>query len=142
MLLFRRLLGALFALIMTTRNMATSKGKRLRSFWEQEAGRPLAQCGNTMSSEVQSVSPRDKSGAVLQFQNWTLSAFIDAAHDIGLLGLDVKKHGHALRDFRNFTHPYEHMRANFTADTRTAKIGLQVLLAAIADLRGRRGKQT
>lgn len=79
-------------------------------------------------------SPRDKSGAVLQFQEWNLSAFIDAAHDIGLLGLDVKKHGHALRDFRNFIHPYEHMRANFTPDSHTAKICLQVLLAAFADL--------
>jgi hypothetical protein len=85
-------------------------------------------------------SPRDKLGVVLHFQEWTLSAFIDAAHDIGLLGLDVKKHGHALRDFRNFIHPYEHMRANFTPDTHTAKIGLQVLSAAIADLGRQVGK--
>jgi hypothetical protein len=87
-------------------------------------------------------SPRDRAGAVLQFQDWTLSTFIDAAHDIGLLGLDVKKHGHALRDFRNFIHPYQHMRANFTPDAHTAKISLQVLLAAIADLSGQRGRQT
>jgi len=85
-------------------------------------------------------SPRDGSGAVLKFHEWSLSAFIEVAHDIGLLDLDVKKYAHALRDFRNFIHPYEHMRANFTPDPHTAKISLQVLLAAIADLGEHRGK--
>jgi hypothetical protein len=84
-------------------------------------------------------APKDKhSGSVLRFPEWSLSAFIDVAHDFGLLGLDVKKYGHALRDFRNFIHPYEQMRANFTPDTHTARIGMQVLLAAIADLGGQR----
>jgi hypothetical protein len=83
-------------------------------------------------------SPKDKSGNVLRFPEWSLSAFIEVAHDIGLLSLDVKKYGHALRDFRNFIHPYEHMTARFTPDPHTAKISLQVLLAAIADLGGYR----
>jgi hypothetical protein len=85
-------------------------------------------------------SPRDKSGAVRKFPDWSLSEFIEVAHEVGLLGLDVKKYGHALRDFRNFIHPYEHMTANFTPDPHTAKISLQVLLAAIADFGGHRGK--
>ena len=86
-----------------------------------------------------SASPKDKkTGDVLKFQDWTLGALIDAAHDIGLLGLDVKKHGHSLRDFRNFIHPYQQMYAQFTPDAHTAKIGLQVLLAVIADIGGQR----
>ena len=46
-------------------------------------------------------APKDKvSGQVKQFQDWTLGNFIDVAHEIGWLGLDVKKYGHALRDFK------------------------------------------
>lgn len=80
-------------------------------------------------------SPRNKdTGTVLPFYQWTLSNFIDVAHNLGLLGLDVKKFSHSLRDFRNYIHPYEQMSKNFNPDIDTAKISWQVLLAAINDL--------
>jgi hypothetical protein len=83
-------------------------------------------------------SPKDKSGKVVGFQDWSLSSFIDVAHDLGILSLDVKTYGHDLRGFRNFIHPYHHMASKFMPDPHTAKISLQVLLAAIADLGGKR----
>lgn len=79
-------------------------------------------------------SPKNKDSKVLQFNEWTLSNFIDVAHKLGLLGLDVKKYSHSLRDFRNYIHPYEQMSSNFNPDIETAKISWQVLKAAITDL--------
>lgn len=80
-------------------------------------------------------SPKDKdSGKVLPFQDWTLSSFIDVAYSIGMLGLDVRKFSHSLRDFRNYIHPYLQVSSGFTPDIDTAKISWQVLQAAISDL--------
>lgn len=80
-------------------------------------------------------SPKDKkTGKVLQFHDWTLNNLIDVAHDIKLLGLDVKKYSHSLRDFRNYIHPYQQMSSGFNPDKDTAQISWQVLKAAISDL--------
>lgn len=83
-------------------------------------------------------SPKDKEGSVKKFHEWTLAQFIDVACELGYLKLDVKKFSHALRDFRNYIHPYEQMSAHFNPDRHTAEICLQVLKAAIASLSGSR----
>ncbi|MBO6536140.1 MAG: hypothetical protein JJ966_07955 [Balneolaceae bacterium] len=81
------------------------------------------------------ISPKDrKTNQVLTFNNWTLSNFIDVSHKLGLIGLDVKKYSHSLRDFRNYIHPYQQMASRFHPDIETAKISWQVLKAAITDL--------
>ena len=80
------------------------------------------------------ISPKDKDGNVKQFHQWTLAQLIDIACELGYLKLDVKKFSHALRDFRNYIHPYEQMSAKFDPDMHTAKICLQVLKAAAASL--------
>jgi len=79
-------------------------------------------------------SPKDKAGKVKRFTDWSLSEMIDVACECKFLSVDVKKFGHALRDFRNYIHPYEQMASHFSPDHHTAKICLQVLNAAIADL--------
>jgi len=79
-------------------------------------------------------SPKDQQGKVKPFQSWTLSNFIDVSYEIELLGLDVKKFSHALRDFRNYIHPYQQMVSNFNPDQHTAEMCMQVLKAAIADI--------
>jgi len=78
-------------------------------------------------------SPKDKTGKVLPLPDWKLAGFIDVAYELGVIGLDVKKFGHALRDFRNYIHPYEQYSSKFSPDIHTAKICLQVLNATIAD---------
>lgn len=83
-------------------------------------------------------SPKDKSGKVKPFQEWSLSQFIDVACDLGILKLDIKKFSHGLREFRNYIHPYEQMASKFHPDKHTAEICLQVLKAAIACLSGER----
>jgi hypothetical protein len=90
---------------------------------------------------ISTASPKNKdSGKVLAFHEWTLSNFIDVAHSIGLIGLDVKKYSHSLRDFRNYIHPYQQMSSQFDPDIETAKISWQVLKAAIIDLTKRLNK--
>lgn len=80
------------------------------------------------------VSPKDASGKVKAFPDWTLSDLINVARDLNLVGEDVKKFSHALRDFRNYIHPYEQMSSKFNPDEHTAKICWQVLQAAVTQL--------
>lgn len=83
-------------------------------------------------------SPKDKDNKVKPFHEWSLAQFIDVAHGLGALKLDVKKFSHELRDFRNYIHPYQQLASKFTPDKHTAEICLQVLKAAIADISGGR----
>lgn len=84
-------------------------------------------------------SPKDRAGKIKPFHEWTLAQFIDVSCELGYLRLDVKKFSHALRDFRNYIHPYEQMSTRFNPDKHTAEICLQVLRAAVATLSGDRG---
>ncbi len=72
-------------------------------------------------------SPKNRDGKVKQFQEWTLSAFIDVAREINLIQYDTSKFSHSLRDFRNYIHPFQQMSSGFTPREHTAKICLQVL---------------
>lgn len=76
-------------------------------------------------------TPKDKNGAVKKFPDWTLNNYIDVAAEIGFLKQDVKKFSHAVRDFRNYIHPYSQMATQFFPDKQTAIICFQVLKAAI-----------
>ncbi len=77
-------------------------------------------------------------GKVKQFHDWSLNDFINVAHEVGIIGLDVKKFSHALRDFRNYIHPFEQANQRFMPDAHTARISWQVLKAAVANLSGGR----
>ena len=82
-------------------------------------------------------SPK-KDNKVKPFPEWRLSEFIDVAHNVGVLRLDVQKFSHGLRDFRNYIHPYEQMASSFNPDEYTAKVCFQVLRAALASVAGER----
>lgn len=82
-------------------------------------------------------SPKDKaSGQPLPFPKWTLANFIDVSHELGIVGEDVKKFSHALRDFRNYIHPYQQMASGFNPSLHTAEICWKVLQAAISEISG------
>ena len=114
------------------------------------AGAPLAViflCGSTLEGVLLAVargktrefnqavgSPKDKSGKVKPLNEWTLNDLINVARELNLVGEDVKKFSHALRDFRNYIHPYQQMSSDFHPDEYTAKICWQVLQAAITQL--------
>lgn len=95
----------------------------------------LGVASNKATGFNKSVSaPKDKIGKVKQFYDWSLNDFINVARDLKLIGEDVKKFSHALRDFRNYIHPYQQMSSNFNPDEHTAKICWQVLQATIDQL--------
>lgn len=79
-------------------------------------------------------APKDKEGNIRKYHEWTLSNFIDTAHELGLLKEDVKSFSHSLRNFRNYIHPYEQVSTRFNPDEHTAKICWQVLKAGIYQL--------
>ena len=90
---------------------------------------------NSNKFNQSSICPKRKGALTAKpFHKWSLSNFIDVAHDIGFIGLDVKKYSHSLRDFRNYIHPYQQMSSGFNPDIHTAKISWQVLKAAIHDI--------
>lgn len=79
-------------------------------------------------------SLKDKNGKVRPLHEWPLAQLIDVACEVGLLQPDVRKFGHALRDFRNYIHPHEQRRSGFAPDRHTADICYQVLKAALSGL--------
>lgn len=89
---------------------------------------------NPKDFNISKSAPKKTDGKVKQFPDWTLNNFIDSAHEIGILKDDVKKFSHALRDFRNYIHPYQQMSTRFSPDLHTAKICFQVLKAVINQL--------
>ncbi len=91
-------------------------------------------CTRPKEFNKSTMSPKDMEGKTRQFHDWTLSDFINVARDLKLVGEDVKKFSHALREFRNYIHPYQQMSSNFDPDKHTAKICWQVLQAAITQL--------
>jgi hypothetical protein len=80
-----------------------------------------------------------KDGKVKPFGEWTLNNLIAVSRELGLIGEDVLKHADAVRDFRNYIHPRQQIRENFTPRMFTAEMADKVLQAAIADL-ARRGR--
>ncbi len=79
-------------------------------------------------------APKNKEGKAKSFQDWSLSNFIDVAHEISLLKEDVKKFSHVLKDFRNYIHPFEQMSKGFNPDIHTAKLCWNVLKVAMIQL--------
>ncbi len=80
-------------------------------------------------------APKDQStGKIRPFKAWTLKNFIEVSRELRLIGEDTCKFSHALRDFRNYIHPFEQLASGFSPREHTAKICLQVLKAALHDL--------
>ena len=79
-------------------------------------------------------APKDPTGKVKHFADWTLSEMIDVAHSVGWIDLDVKRFSHALREFRNLIHPYQQMATRANPDADTCGISWLVVQAAVNDL--------
>ncbi|MCT6698677.1 hypothetical protein [Rheinheimera sp. 4Y26] len=92
------------------------------------------------SFNLAKAAPKDGAGKVKQFHEWTLSAFIDVAHELRIVQHDTQRFSHTLRDFRNYIHPFQQMSSGFSPTEHTAKLCLQVLKAAIYELGENLGK--
>ena len=110
----------------------------------------IFQCGSILEAVLLGAAQREsekfnrstaspkQDGKVKQFQDWKLAEFINVASQIGMLKPDVQKFSHGLREFRNYIHPYQQMLSGFKPDEHTARLCLQVLKAALADVAGDR----
>lgn len=79
-------------------------------------------------------APKDDNNKTKVFSLWTLSDFINVAHELELINEDVKKHSHAIRDFRNYIHPKEQLKTLFIPDEGTTNISWHVLKACITQI--------
>jgi len=79
-------------------------------------------------------SPKDKSGKTKPLHEWSLSALIDVANEVGWLQGDVRRFSHALRESRNLVHPYQQRLEPADPDLHTCSICWEVVRAAVADL--------
>lgn len=76
-----------------------------------------------------------KDSKVKPLSQWTLHDFIITARELHIVGEDVVKHAHGVKDFRNYIHPRQQIKDNFQPRMLTAQMANQVLRAALHDLR-------
>lgn len=90
---------------------------------------------NPKDANLSKAAPKDKSGQILSFKSWTLNDLINVTHDCGWIGKDVKDFNDKLRDYRNLVHPRKQRDEYFFPDEDTCNICLQVVIAALNDLK-------
>lgn len=81
-------------------------------------------------------APKDnKSGKTKKLYDWTLNDLINVSYDVGHVSKDVKEFASALRDFRNYVHPYHQMSQAFKPNQNTIDICWHVFKAAFSQLK-------
>ncbi len=81
-----------------------------------------------------SKAPKARDGKAIAIQDWTLSALIDVATDIGWIKTDRGKFSHALRESRNVVHPWQAVMSRASFDGATCVTSWNVLDASVEDL--------
>jgi hypothetical protein len=119
-----------------------------------ESGASLAVvilCGSTLEGllyEIAKNHPTDynrtaaaprHNGRVRPLPEWTLNDLLNSSRELGVLGEDVSKFAHSVREFRNYIHPQQQVKEGFRPRRVTAQIARQVLRAALDDIATRRG---
>lgn len=95
----------------------------------------LASSNPSVFNQAKSTPRNEKNGKPKQFHEWNLASLIDVAFETEWIDLDVKKHSHSLRDFRNYIHPFEQKVSGFQPSKETLAIATQVFRAAIAQIK-------
>ena len=75
----------------------------------------------TVFSNAQS-APKNRDGRVKRPQNWTLAELIATSRELGVLSTDVAAHADQVRNFRNYIHPRQQLKENFSPRGETARI--------------------
>jgi len=94
-----------------------------------------------LKREVQALgsgkSQKDKQGQVMPIRQWGLTPLIDVSADLGLIGKTAKQASWALKDFRNFLHPYNVLQQSARPDRALALSSLAALAEILRSLQGR-----
>jgi hypothetical protein len=89
---------------------------------------------NPKQANTSTSAPKDNTGKILLFRNWTLDDMIRVCHEIGWLAEDVRDFSSALRGYRNLVHPNQQMTEGIFPSPNTCRISWEVVNAAIAHL--------
>lgn len=110
-------------------------------------------CGSTLEGLLYEVASKNiqafnqcksapqSQGKVKPLPDWSLDSLIITSRELGVIGEDVVKHAHAVKDFRNYIHPRQQAKESFTPRMFTAEMANKVLQAAIADLIAKKYQQ-
>lgn len=79
-------------------------------------------------------APKDKHGASVRINDWSLNALIDVAVDLQWIKTDRAKFSHGLRESRNVVHPWAHVSTKANFDEATCRTCWHVLNASVEDL--------
>jgi len=74
---------------------------------------------------------KDKQGKGMPIRQWGLAHLIDVSAELGFIGTTAKQASWALKDFRNFIHPYNVLQQSARPDHALALSSL----AALAEIR-------
>lgn len=80
---------------------------------------------------------KNRSGEVLPLEDWNLTNLIEVCIEIDLIGKTAKDASWALKDFRNFIHPYNLLRQSARPDMPLAHSALAAVQEINRSLRGR-----
>lgn len=83
---------------------------------------------------------RDKNGQVMPLEDWNLSNLINVSVELKLIGETAKGASWAVKDFRNFIHPYNLLRKSARPDPALAESALGALREIARSLKGRLSK--
>lgn len=83
-------------------------------------------------------APKDKaSGQPKPLKSWYLTELISISCELGMLGRTAEKAAWALKDFRNFIHPYNVLQQSARADKTLALNGLTAVGEIARSVKGR-----
>lgn len=79
---------------------------------------------------------KDRQGQAKPLAEWNLSNLIEVAVELQLMGRTAKQAYWALKDFRNFIHPYNLLRQSARPDPALAMSSIAAVLEIVRILRG------
>lgn len=79
---------------------------------------------------------KDKQGQVKPLQEWNLTNLIDVSVELKLIGTTAKQASWALKDFRNFIHPYNVLKQSARPDSALAMSAMAALIEIRRSLEG------
>jgi len=83
---------------------------------------------------------KDKQGQVKPLGEWNLSNLIDVSVELELIGKTAKQASWALKDFRNFIHPYNVLKQSARPDAALASSAMAALSEIRRSLEGKLSK--
>lgn len=101
----------------------------------------IASLTKEKSIAMASTKAPKRGNMVYEIRDWKLEPMLNVAADIGMIGENLAKHGHALRDSRNLIHPLKQVEEKTEADQELADIARLVTLKVLKSLSQRAQSQ-